>query len=402
MKGNENGRKWNENDKNRAVGNNSTTYSAREATLPLPIGSVAQRALENRNLSRTVGLCWQELLYIQLVSKVSRFLQFSFLDSRIEDFDLRFQSSTLRLERRAWKIAHRCPRVPTGARRCRALKSLVPLGAQEFWALLALLAHLCPLEPKNIGHSWHFLHTYAPWGISCTLRASMLDPTDTYGYPRVPGTQGTSASWSPRMLGTLGTVGTCCPVIPLGSQECRAFSILVALGSQSLSVSVAHWCPWELGTLGHFGHLVLEGPRACLSEPWARICPRILGTLGLVALLEQGTLGSRCLIVPLGDRHFWALGAKWTHKQPKCVPGVHPNPKRGVSSREQNSRDYLNQDSPTNLFRIVEQDSKFFSRDYPDLDSWDSWQIRSPNVTSLKVVPNLGMTLARTWSRRVL
>ncbi|KAI5650496.1 hypothetical protein M9H77_36501 [Catharanthus roseus] len=34
-------------------------------------------------------------LYIQLVSKVSRFLQFIFLDSRIEDFDSRFQSFNL-------------------------------------------------------------------------------------------------------------------------------------------------------------------------------------------------------------------------------------------------------------------------------------------------------------------
>ncbi|KAI5657839.1 hypothetical protein M9H77_26632 [Catharanthus roseus] len=103
-----------------------------------------------------------------------------------------------------------CPWTSMGTRRCRALKALVPLGAKECWALLALLVHFFP--------SRHFLHT---------LRASMLDSIDANRCPRVPSTQGTSASWSTRILGTLGTS---CPLLPL-----KAFPALLA-----------HLCPLEL------------------------------------------------------------------------------------------------------------------------------------------------------------
>ncbi|KAI5680900.1 hypothetical protein M9H77_02127 [Catharanthus roseus] len=67
MKGNKNEQKQSENNENGAVGNETTDLPS------------------------------------ELVSKVSRFLQFSFLDSRIEESISRFRSSTWRLERRAWK-----------------------------------------------------------------------------------------------------------------------------------------------------------------------------------------------------------------------------------------------------------------------------------------------------------
>ncbi|KAI5680901.1 hypothetical protein M9H77_02128 [Catharanthus roseus] len=63
------------------------------ADLPSPVGVMASKAHWKQRPTtngRPRPIISSKLLYIQLVSKVSRLLQISFLDSRIEDFDLRY------------------------------------------------------------------------------------------------------------------------------------------------------------------------------------------------------------------------------------------------------------------------------------------------------------------------